>query len=330
MILLTIAIPTYNRARHLATLLQCLHDQVSAVGEAVQVLVSDNASTDETAELLHEWQLRWPALLTRRNDTNLGADGNFCACIDSIDSRYFWIIGDDDLPKNGVIDKVLTMLRTETPDLVYLRSEWVSQITGMAQGEPVTALNVISLGQHDFASEVHVWFTFVSGVVVHRDRLVSALGEHTVRRYAGTSLVQLGWVYPVLAAGGKFLFVTNMCVLATKHNTGGYPLLTVFGVNFPRVTREAFAERPDLAGAIVSKAVSQYLPGLIWDSRRAPAGRFSGERPWPGIARELGERRLYRLLLVPIGRWPRWAARGVYATWRVINRLRRIASRPLQ
>jgi glycosyltransferase involved in cell wall biosynthesis len=330
MTLLTIVVPTYNRAQHLGLLLRCLHEQISVYERSVQVLVSDNASTDGTADLLHDWQTRWPRLKTRRNVSNLGAEGNFCACLDHIDTQYFWILGDDDLPKESVVGKLVGLLNAEVPDLVYLRSEWVPQIKGPAQGEPVAALNAITLGQLEFAREVHVWFTFISGVVVNRERLVSALGDHTVRRHIGTSLVQLGWVYPVLAHGTKFLFVTNLCVLATKDNTGGYPLLTVFGVNFPRVTREALADRPGLADLIVSRAVRHYLPGLVWASRRAPAGRFAVEGPWPGMKRELGGRRLYRWLLVPIGHAPRWLARVVYDVWRVINRFGRFVERPLQ
>lgn len=51
--LLTIAIPTYNGARTIASMLNILLPQVD---ERVEVLVSDNCSTDNTVEIWRGWR----------------------------------------------------------------------------------------------------------------------------------------------------------------------------------------------------------------------------------------------------------------------------------
>src|ERR1700761_1591163 len=105
--LLTIVVPTYNRRDNLALLLRALQPELAPLRESVAVLVSDNASTDGTQALTQEMQAQWPELVVQRHPANLGPDGNFASCVARVDTRYFWIIGDDDLPKRGVVAKLV-------------------------------------------------------------------------------------------------------------------------------------------------------------------------------------------------------------------------------
>ena len=67
----------------------------------------------------------------------------------------------------------------------------------------------------------------------------------------------------------------------------------------------------------------RYLPGIIWNSRASGGQRFKDDDPWPGMRRELGARPLFWALLVPLGRFPRFAAMPFFQAWRVINRIGR-------
>ena len=74
--LLTIAIPTYNRSRYLARLLESLLPQLK--GESrVELIISDNASPDETQATVEEYRLRGLDFRFIRNETNIGAEANF-------------------------------------------------------------------------------------------------------------------------------------------------------------------------------------------------------------------------------------------------------------
>lgn len=57
---LTVAIRTYNRASHLSKLLERLSNQVQAEDIAWEVIVVDNNSSDNTAEVVEKQQLSWP------------------------------------------------------------------------------------------------------------------------------------------------------------------------------------------------------------------------------------------------------------------------------
>lgn len=318
--ILTIIVPTYNRAAQLDVLLAALRSELRGLESLVEVIVSDNASTDSTPEVTRAAACHWPALTIQRHDRNIGPEGNFLSCVPRVSTRYLWIIGDDDCPKRGVLAKVVQLLMDRKPALVYMQSEWVKPLLGPEQGEAVGNLRVSDMSALQFAKALHVWVTFISGMIVDKDRLSSVLGDHSINRYDATSLVQLGWVLPLFKSEGPFLFITDRCILATKDNTGGYGLLTVFGVNFTRIVNGTFGPENPLALALVDGNITHYLPGRVWEAR-APGPSYDAENPWKALKEELGTRSLYWLLLAPIGRFPRWLAFLYFQTWRTLNRL---------
>jgi len=322
--LLTIIVPTYKRSANLTILLRTLREETAAVAGDVVVYVSDNCSPDDTPDVVARASEDWPTLRSHRHPTNVGPDRNFCHAVDAVQTRWFWIIGDDDLPKRGVVTQVVTQLRATQPALLYMQSEWINPVLNADQGEPVGTLRVATLDSQRFAASVHVWVTFISGMVIDKDRLCAVLGEHAIDRFDATHLVQLGWVLPLLTSAGPFLFVTDRCILATRDNSGGYGLLTVFGVNFTRIVNDSFGVRHPLSNALIVGNITQYLPGRIWGSRDARhAETYVTENPWAALDGQLGSRWLYWVLLVPLGRFPRWLAQPFFQTWRVLNRLGR-------
>lgn len=172
--LLTVIVPTYKRSANLEILLRTLREETRAVRDEVVVYVSDNCSPDDTAEVVERWSKQWPGLRAHRHTSNAGAENNFYHCVRSVQSRWFWIIGDDDLPKRGVVAKIVKLLREREPALVYLESEWIRDILSPDQGDPVGELRVAELNALNFASKVNVWTTFISGTIVDRDRLQKA------------------------------------------------------------------------------------------------------------------------------------------------------------
>ena len=115
MIQLTIAIPTYNRAGPLRSLLTCLsaQDEISAA----QILVSDNGSTDSTQLVVQEFSSRL-RIKSERFESNKGFDVNYLNCVKTAEGLYIWIIGDDDNLTEGAVASVLTSIRNKNPDIL--------------------------------------------------------------------------------------------------------------------------------------------------------------------------------------------------------------------
>ena len=103
--LLTIAIPTYNRSGFLAQLLEILAPQLA--GESrVELIISDNASPDDTPEVVASFREKGLALIYRRNETNIGPDANFLQCFEQARGEYLWLFGDDDIILPGGIRNI--------------------------------------------------------------------------------------------------------------------------------------------------------------------------------------------------------------------------------
>ena len=85
----------------------------------VEVIVSDNSSSDETQEYLQELLLKHACLTVHRNEKNIGAEGNFYNLPAYAKGKYLWMLGDDDVVSSGALDKVLPLLQ-EGPDYIAL------------------------------------------------------------------------------------------------------------------------------------------------------------------------------------------------------------------
>ena len=106
--LLSLCIPTYNRASLLEPMLQSLCRQCAAFGEQVEIVVSDNASTDATPAVVATASAIHP-IRYFRNDENVGSR-NFLLAVERASGEYGWVLGDDDLVLDGGLQAITQAL----------------------------------------------------------------------------------------------------------------------------------------------------------------------------------------------------------------------------
>ena len=61
----------------------------------VEIVVSDNASTDGTNELLEMYSKKYPYIKYKKHETNLGAERNIISVIENSNGEYCWLLGSD-------------------------------------------------------------------------------------------------------------------------------------------------------------------------------------------------------------------------------------------
>ena len=320
--LLTIAIPTCNRAQHLELLLDVLACELQDHWHQVELLVFDNASSDTTPEVTAAFTDRCPHARVVRHAHNIGSAPNFLACLEAAEGRYFWLMGDDDAPVRGLLSKLLLLITEGDPDLVYLESLWAPDIKPLLPRYSVAAATARWMGRADFASRTNVYLTFISSIVVELQRLRARIDLPAAAAHMGAYFVQLSWTLGALRTGERFAVIDQPCVLATKGNSGGYGAITAFGAEFPKAVRHMLRGTPEYE-IIMKRTVQLYLPGLTWEVRKGTAGAFNAENPWPLVRKEIGRRPLFWVLILPLGRFPLWLAQPFYQIWRVIRRLAR-------
>ena len=119
-IILSICIPTYNRGTILReNLLRC-KSQIDRNNFHVELIVSDNASNDNT-ESICEFFKDLDYFRYLRNDVNIGPNLNFTKLAEQASGKYLWLLGDDDLICPNTIYTICNVLREHDPGLLVFR-----------------------------------------------------------------------------------------------------------------------------------------------------------------------------------------------------------------
>ena len=126
-ILLTIAIPTFNRANILDEAIKRILPEIKQFEEFIELIISDNFSEDNTWEVIQRnlSESKLKNAISFRQSQNTGYYGNFRKCRELSHGKYFWLLSDNDHLTNGVITKVVTSLIEELDvAVVYLHSNY--------------------------------------------------------------------------------------------------------------------------------------------------------------------------------------------------------------
>jgi len=98
--LVSIAIPTYNRANEF--LKQAIHAALEQTYPNIEIIVSNNHSTDNTEEIVKSFTD--PRVRYFRQPTNIGYMKNYDFCLEQARGAYFSLLPDDDLIDKDFID----------------------------------------------------------------------------------------------------------------------------------------------------------------------------------------------------------------------------------
>jgi len=114
--LVTIGIPTYNRAD--GNLRNVIERALGQTYQNVEVIVSDNCSTDHTPELVRS--VVDPRLRYFRQQANIGPNNNFNFCLNQAKGEYFLLFHDDDMIDEDFIETCMSSLAPGQSPGVFL------------------------------------------------------------------------------------------------------------------------------------------------------------------------------------------------------------------
>ena len=103
----TIGVPVRNGESELAASLACLSQQTC---RDLEILVSDNASDDRTAEIVAEAMRHDPRIRYVRHETNIGALANFTYVLTAATTPYFMWRAFDDLSDPEYVERLAAAL----------------------------------------------------------------------------------------------------------------------------------------------------------------------------------------------------------------------------
>lgn len=190
---LSICIPTWNRAPELRQLLDSIAaqsgDGTDVGAPDVEVVVSDNASTDDTGPLVERHRAAGMNIRYHRFDENQGFDRNVMNAVEIASGEYCWLFGSDDIMEPGALMKVRDALR---------RHPGVSAVSVGSQGySPDMARRVhvtdniatqfkaetMLRGREEPAATIGPWIGYMSALIVRRSLWRAAVASAPVEPF---------------------------------------------------------------------------------------------------------------------------------------------------
>lgn len=185
---LSICIPTYNRANKIGKLLDSIAAQADH-GFAVEIVISDNASTDSTAELVADYQARGLNIIYDRLPENRGFDRNLLNVVGLATGDFCWLYGSDDFIEPGAfaaLERTLHEFPTTAGVSIALQA-YTPDLTGLIYVDDhiATAADKATLlsGQGPIIAKVGACFGFMSSVVVRRSLWLEVVNRTPLDRY---------------------------------------------------------------------------------------------------------------------------------------------------
>lgn len=121
---LSLCLATFNRARYLDRYLTHHLAALEASGLDYELVVSDNASTDETPQILARYAAANPRLRVSRQPHNVGAHPNILTTLHQARGEVVVSISDDDLAIPDQLFAYVQRMR-EDADLVMIQAPWL-------------------------------------------------------------------------------------------------------------------------------------------------------------------------------------------------------------
>jgi glycosyltransferase involved in cell wall biosynthesis len=178
---LSIVLPTYGRTHKLDRFFRHHLAALPSTGLTFEILVSDDASPDETPEIVGEWASRDPRIRSVRHPANLGFRANLLYCLRQARGTFVIYAGNDDLLIAEQIQRHVARLEAE-PTLTMIQAPWFllneyqnNQIMGLSyqfEGE-----RLFRRGEHgaclSFLLDHHV---FPEWFIIRRDIATEIVG----------------------------------------------------------------------------------------------------------------------------------------------------------
>lgn len=232
---LSICIPTFNREPLLKETIESILRQVSDDQNLIEIVVSDNASTDGTESLVREFQSQYRNITYFRWPENMGADRNYLQVIEQASGQYCWFLGSDDLLLDGALEKALAVIKDNKTEIVLFdRAESDARLqeaptttswsTLDASFRFNTALEPEKFIEYiDACKSIGGFFSFLSVILFKKSRWDAIQNKD---RFVGSAYVHVHALFSMMAEGANFLYVKEALVLCRMGNDSFCPDLS--------------------------------------------------------------------------------------------------------
>lgn len=162
--LLSIAIPTWNRATYLDNALSYLLPQVNRFSREIEIIISDNCSTDNTKEIIKKYVTRYPDIdfVEFYQSENTGYYGNFKKCRELSSGKWFWLLSDNDFVNDNLISFIISTIKSRNNSTALFLKDWINLANKISITSNYKAVNV---SKQELVEKGGYKLTLVSSIV---------------------------------------------------------------------------------------------------------------------------------------------------------------------
>lgn len=218
-IILSICIPTFNRASILKENLSYLITQIMPFSNQIELIVSDNCSMDDTEKMISEINFRGINFVYNKNSQNIGMDRNFAKCYRLAKGKFVLCLGDDDFIMEGKLYFLLEILRS-SGDVGLIHLNVYSNKTNFEK----------KTNPQETLLEISYWLTYITSNVVRND----LISEFRFERYYDTYLAITPLYIDAIFKYPETIIVYERIFADGKdlQNNGGYNFFKIFIQNY--------------------------------------------------------------------------------------------------
>lgn len=206
-IILTIGIPTFNSCSYLEECIEKILIQTNLL-DKIEILVCDNASSDNTEKLMKDYVLEYPNIIRYiRHESNLGMDRNFWSCIQNALGSFVHLLGDDDFYADNGLKRLLQLVNQNSNlDAICLSNNYLNTLNGKIIENREKDLEDIlcESGETFFFSENLKTLT-LSNIVVKKSK---CLDVENIEKLFGTNWFHLGILIEIIKSD-SFTYIFN-------------------------------------------------------------------------------------------------------------------------
>lgn len=258
---LSICITTFNRSAFLG---DTLDSMLSQLDDDCEIVILDGGSTDDTRQVVAEYERRSRRVRYIRQEENRGFDRDCDRVVELARGEFCWLMTDDDLLKDGAVSAVkgacqadvsMIIVNAEDRDVGMsrvLRARWLEFETDRVYGpEELDRLFV----------EVGEVLMYVGSIVIRREIW---LGRER-QRYFGTSFVFVGIIFQT-PLPGKAIVMAQPFISYRRGNSHSWSprLIEIVGISWPSLVASLHLHESTKASVRATELWSDPLTLLLW------------------------------------------------------------------
>lgn len=260
---LSICIPAYNRSSFLTFAVNTIGPQLT---DGVEIIISDNVSSDDTQAVVGELMQRWPAIRYVRQEQNVGLDRNLLSLVEQARGEYCWFLSDDDGLCNGAVSTMLSHLNDgcdvyicgtagHSREMEYIEDDFPLNGDGKTfdLSDQRQLLDYLSLAKRPP-------FAFISVLCFKREKWLLVPDKNAM---VGTAFNHVYVMFSMVQSGLLLKFIKKPLVIYRAgncgFNKGGMVGRFLNDMDaYIQVAEKCFAEKPHIQELLISLVADQH------------------------------------------------------------------------